>query len=76
MQSMTKERYRAVPAEWDVRELTEDVTFANGEQVEAWLILDTVEDVYVDRWGNADPDYWAAHRDVAEMRARDLNMVR
>lgn len=66
-------RYQPSRLDWDTREITEGVSFANGEQVEAWGILDTVDGCYVNRWGEPDANYWAAHRDVASMRANDLN---
>lgn len=66
-------RFQPRRVDWDIRELTEELSFANGEQVEAWVIWDTSFDVGVDKYGDPEPDYWCAHREIAAMRARDLN---
>lgn len=36
-------------------------------------LWDTVEHVYVNKWGQPDSEYWCISREVAVMRRRDLN---
>lgn len=39
-----------------------------------WGLWDIQDQVYVNKYGEPDPDYWAWSRQVAEMRRRDLNL--